>query len=124
MQLLVLAQHEYQGPAALLHRHRNRSTGKALTHLRHPSLNGLRHMAHFSALTRAGVGLLQAPDVLLVRPINGPKGGILDFGLVFTHEFFLTPSFGITNVLVPFYDSGPSCCSRFIAGLLCCSKSL
>jgi len=30
---------------------------------------------------------LQAPDVLLVRPINGQKSGILDFGLVLTHEF-------------------------------------
>ncbi|PYU78106.1 MAG: hypothetical protein DMG50_28660, partial [Acidobacteria bacterium] len=31
--------------AALLHRHRNRPTGKALTHLRDPGLNGLRNMA-------------------------------------------------------------------------------
>src|SRR5207248_6580602 len=99
MQLLVLAQQEHQSSAALLHGHRNRSTGKALTHLRDPSLNGLRHMVHFSALTGAGVGLLQAPDVLLVRPINGQKSGILDFGLVLTHEFSrLLP--GITDGLL------------------------
>src|SRR5262249_44237508 len=70
------------------------STGKALTHLRHPGLNGLRHMAYFSALTRAAVGLLQGPGVLLVCPINSQKSGILDFGLVLTHEFFLTPPLG------------------------------
>jgi len=92
MQLLILAQHEHQCSAALLHCHRNRPTGKALTHLRDPSLNGLRHMAYLSVLTRSGVGLLQAPNVLLVRPINGHKGGILDFGLVLAHEFFLIPS--------------------------------
>src|SRR6266566_7719151 len=65
--------------------------GKVLTHLRDPGLNGLRHMVHLPALTRPGVGVLQAPDVLLVRPIDGQKSGILDFGLVLNHEFFLTP---------------------------------
>src|SRR5438270_10759022 len=104
MQLLVLAQQEHQSSAALLHRHRNRSTGKALTHLRGPSLNGLRHMVHFSALTGAGVGVLQAPDVLLVCPINGQKSGILDFGLVLTHEFFLT-SLLTYECVGSFYDS-------------------
>src|SRR5438132_486463 len=62
------------------------------------------HMVHFSALTCAGVGLLQAPDVLLVRPINGQKSCILDFGLVSTHELVLILSWH-TNVLTPFYDS-------------------
>jgi hypothetical protein len=38
MQLRVLAEQEHQGSAALLHSHRNRSTGKALTQLRDPSL--------------------------------------------------------------------------------------
>src|SRR6266699_4885958 len=47
---------------------------------------------------------LQAPDVLLVRPINGQKSCILDFGLVSTHELVLILSWH-TNVLTPFYDS-------------------
>ena len=36
----------------------------------------------FSALARAGGSLLQTPDVLFGGPINGQKGGILDFGLL------------------------------------------
>src|SRR5215469_3389672 len=99
MQLRVLAEQEHQGSARLFHRYRDRPTSKALTDLRDPSLNGLRHMVHFAALTRTGVGLLQTPDVLFVRPINGQERGILDFGLVLTHEFSRLPP-GITNVLL------------------------
>src|SRR5438067_8447344 len=87
MQVLILAQHEYQRPAGLLDGQRNRLSGKTGKQSSHPGFDGFRGMRDFSMLALLGTRSLHRPDMLLVGPINGHKSA--ESGLIRGVGFYL-----------------------------------
>ena len=71
MQLFVLAEHENQRAARLLHRESDRLTAEANAQHGRPRRNRFRTMLDLAALTPIRVSRLQGPDVFTVAPVYG-----------------------------------------------------
>src|SRR5215471_8283440 len=70
VQTLVLAQHAYQRPLHLLHRHRDWPPAEAAAECTHPGLHRFRLVLHFTKFALRRTGLLQAPYMLLICRID------------------------------------------------------
>src|SRR5882762_1778948 len=71
VQLFVLAEHENQRAARLLHRESDRLTAEASAQHGRPRRNRFRTMLDLAALAPIRVSRLQGPDVFTVAPVYG-----------------------------------------------------
>src|SRR6266446_6046335 len=79
VQLFVLAEHENQGAARLLHRESDRLTAEASAQHCRPRRNRFRTMLDLAALAPIRVSRLQGPDVFTVAPVYGHIGSKAGF---------------------------------------------
>src|SRR5690348_1704674 len=83
VQPLIFAQQKHQGSTGLLHRYRNRTLTKSLAHLHDPRFNRFWCLLYLPTFPPCRIGALQAPDMLLVRPIDRQESCKLRLLLVF-----------------------------------------
>src|SRR5271165_3531757 len=120
MQGLILAEHEHQRSLHLLHRYGDRAIAESLTELSHPGLYRFRGVLQLSAFALRGAGCLQAPHMLLIRPIDTHERR--ELGLLLQHLDLCHSS--LLTLLDYQHRAGRLCSRETLIGesYLACSK--